>query len=216
MALRGDLVAFVKESLRGGLTRPQIEEALIQAGWPPDQVKQALAGFADIDFPVPVPRPVPYVTAREAFLYVVMFGTLFASAFSLGALLWGLLDLAFPVADATAKAAEQAREVIRWSVSWLLVAVPVFLCVTLLIRRDIRAKPTSRASKVRRQLAYVTLFIASCVLIGDVVVLVFNFLGGEEVTTRFILKALVVAAIAGGTFGYFVWDLREAETEPET
>ena len=33
----------------------------------------ALAGFAEIDFPVPVPRPRPYLSAREAFIYLVVF-----------------------------------------------------------------------------------------------------------------------------------------------
>ena len=36
------------------------------------------------------------------------------------------------------------------------------------------------------------------------------------VTVRFLLKVLVVSAIAGGTFGYYLRELREAEADPET
>ena len=77
------------------------------------------------------------------------------------------------------------------------------------------SRPTKRASKIRRRLTYVTLFIASCVLIGDFTYVVYSFLGGE-LTVRFVLKALVVAVIAGTAFGYYLWDLRANEREPET
>ena len=35
-------------------------------------------------------------------------------------------------------------------------------------------------------------------------------------TARFALKVLTVALIAGSAFGYYLRDLREAETDPET
>ena len=48
-----------------------------------------------------------------------------------------------------------------------------------LIAKGVRRDPTKRASKIRRQLTYLTLFIASCALIGDVSTLIYNLLGGE-------------------------------------
>jgi hypothetical protein len=36
---------------------------------------------------------------------------------------------------------------------------------------------------------------------------------GGEATTRFLLKVLVVAAIAGTGFGWYLWDLRREEKE---
>ena len=55
-----------------------------------------------------------------------------------------------------------------------------------------------------------TLVIAAGALIGDTTTLVYNLLGGE-LTLRFVLKVLVVAFIAGGIFGYYLWDLRREE-----
>jgi hypothetical protein len=46
------------------------------------------------------------------------------------------------------------------------------------------------------------LFVAASFLLGDVVTVVFNLLGGE-LTVRFILKVLTVAAIAGPVFLYY-------------
>ena len=59
---------FVHEALAKGLNRAQVEKALLDAGWPAEQVTDGLRAFAAIDFPVPVPRPKPYLSAREAFL----------------------------------------------------------------------------------------------------------------------------------------------------
>ena len=84
MALSPELVGFVREGLDRGLPREQIADILIRAGWPADQVRRALAGFADIESPIPVPRPAVSSRPREAFLYVVMFMALFVSAFTLG------------------------------------------------------------------------------------------------------------------------------------
>ncbi len=213
MALSLDLVDFVRESLRRDLARTDVEAALLDAGWPPDQVRQAMGRFADRDFPIPVPRPAVSAKPREAFLYAVLFTGLFVSAYSLGALVFGLVDLAFPHPEDIP--AERTRDGVRWSVSVLVVASPVFLYVSRVVRRLMQSSPGAHASRVRHQLTYVTLFIASAVLIGDVAAVVYNLLDGA-VTARFLLKVLTVAAIAGGAFTYYLRDLREAEADPET
>ena len=76
------------------------------------------------------------------------------------------------------------------------------------IKRD----PSKRASKVRKWLTYMTLFVAAGVIIGDLTALVYGLLGGE-LSLRFALKALTVGFIAGGIFGYYLWDLRQEERE---
>jgi len=96
MAITDDLVGFIRDALARGLPRPQIENVLLRAGWNPEQVKRALGGFAEVDFPIPVPRPKPYLSAREAFIYLLLFSTLYVSAYSLGSLLFQFINRAFP------------------------------------------------------------------------------------------------------------------------
>ena len=205
-----DLTDFVRTALGRGVPRTEIDAALRKAGWTLDQTRSALAGFADSDFPIPVPKPRPYLDARDAFLYLVLFSTLYTSAYYLGSLLFDIINAAFPDPAERGESLAYRRTSMRWSISWLIVAFPVFLYVSRLVGREIAGDPSKRRSKVRRWLTYVTLFIASSAIIGDVATLVYNLLGGE-ITVRFLLKVLVVAFIAGSAFWYYLTDIRREE-----
>lgn len=94
--------------------------------------------------------------------------------------------------------------------STVVVAFPVFLYVAWLLGRELRADVTKRASRIRRQLTYLTLLVAAAFLIGDVTTLIYNFLGGD-MTVRFVLKVVTVAIIAGAGFWYYLRELRQDE-----
>ena len=208
-----DLELFVREALAKGASRHAIEATLAAAGWPAEQVHSALGAFAAVDFPVPVPKPRPYLSPRDAFLHLVLFATLYLSAWHLGSLLFDLVNRAFPDAADPAYAIGQGAHSMRWSVASLVIAFPVFLFVARHLGRELARNPVKRLSPVRRWLTYLTLFVAATVLIGDMITLVYNVLGGE-LTARFALKVLIVAVIAGTVFGYYLLDLRREEREP--
>lgn len=208
-----DLELFVREALAKGASRDAIETTLAAAGWPAEQVHSALGAFAAVDFPVPVPKPRPYLSPRDAFLHLVLFATLYLSAWHLGSLLFDLVNRAFPDAADPAYAIGQGAHSMRWSVASLVIAFPVFLFVARHLGRELARNPVKRLSPVRRWLTYLTLFVAATVLIGDMITLVYNVLGGE-LTARFALKVLIVAVIAGTVFGYYLLDLRREEREP--
>ena len=218
MAVNDDLVSFVREALSRKVPRPEIEQVLLRGGWTREQTRAALDAFVDAEFPLPVPRARPYLSAREAFQYLVLFATLYTSAYYLGDLVFDFINLAFPDPsrpEGRYVYEEYARGSIRWSVSALIVAFPVFLYTSWLTNRAIERDPVKRASKIRRWLTYVTLFIAATALIGDVTTLVYNLLGGE-LTVRFVLKVITVALIAGTAFTYYLRDLRVDEQETRT
>lgn len=211
MAANDEVSAFVREALSRGIARPQIEAALRHAGWREEQVRVALAHYADAGLPVPVPRPRTSLSARDAFMYLLLFTTLYIVAINVGVLLFQFVNRAFPDPALAAFEAER-RELLRFSLSQLIVAFPIFLFMSRLIDRETLRDPSRRASPIRRWLTYLTLFVAACVLIGDVVRLVNSLLGGE-LTIRFFLKALVVGLIAGTIFWYYLQDLRAEEKE---
>lgn len=208
-----ELEYFVREALAQGHDRQQLNDALLKAGWSPDQIRGVLDGWAQVDFPLPVPRPRASLSAREAFLYLVLFSTLYFFSYHLGSLLFELIEYTL-----TDPADQQWQPVqlgtsVRWSVSALLISFPVFAFVARHISQDVARHSIKRLSPVRRWLTYLTLFIAATILIGDLTTLVYNVLGGE-LSARFLLKVLVVGTIAGTILSYYLWDLRHEEVEP--
>jgi hypothetical protein len=205
------LETFVKDGLARRIPRADMEAALAGAGWTAGDVRAALDHFAEMEFPIPVPRPRPYLSARDAFLYLVLFSTLYVVAVNFGSLLFSFIDhwIPDPSVDRDGWTLSQA---IRWPVSALIASTPVFASVAWLTGREVARDPIKRTSKVRRWLTYVTLFVAAAVIVGDVTSLVYSLLGGE-VTTRFLLKSLVVAGIAATAFVYYLTDVRTDERD---
>lgn len=212
VATNDELYTFVKDALGRGVPRQDVEQALRRSGWTETQARGALGEFADVEFPIPVPRPRPYLDARDAFLYLILFATLYISAFHLGSVVFLLIDRLWPDPSVAnlAQRMEGIRNAMRFSIASLIVATPVFLYVSALTARGIRQDPAKRNSKVRRWLTYLTLFVASAILIGDVIGLVYNLLGGE-LTVRFILKVLTIGGIAGGAFTFYLSNIRSDE-----
>lgn len=200
------LLSFVEESLRSGASRADTERVLVEAGWSKDQVISALGAYSSVDFPVPVPRPKSQLSARDAFMYLVMFGMLYVTAYNFGNLIFQFINLAFPDPLIEQYGDIVGRQ-IRWATSSLLVAFPVFLFVASRISKSLTSDPSQRTSGVRKWLTYLTLSIAACVIVGDLIYLLNSLLSGA-LTVRFVLKSLTVGLIAGAVFGYYLWSMR--------
>ncbi len=208
-----NLTDFVKEALSKGASRDQIKEILAKAGWPQDEIQNALDQYLDAAFPVPVPRRKPYLSAREAFLYLLLFLTLYISAVSFGTLIFQYVNRWLP--DLTVDqylTLETITNTIRWATASLIIAFPLYLWISQILAKAVSRDPEKRSSRVKKWLTYITLFIAAAVIIVDLITLIFNLLSGE-LTLRFIIKVVTVGAISGSIFGFYLWDLRKEEKE---
>lgn len=72
---------FIDSALRAGKSRDEVTDALTRAGWPKERIAAGLRFFADVPFTIPVPKPRAQLSARDAFLYLLMFGALYVSAY---------------------------------------------------------------------------------------------------------------------------------------
>ena len=210
--MNAELLEFTRQALARNIARPEIAATLRRAGWSEEDIHTSLGSFAEIDFPLPVPRPKPYLSAREVFLYLVMFSALYDSSVYAASLIFDFINKSFPDPAMVSRYgwAGSFQDSVRMDIANLVVALPLFLVVFRSNARTIAADPARRASKPRKWLTYLTLFLATVTLTCDLGTIVYNLLGGE-LTTRFVLKALTVAIIAGGNFWYFLHDMRQEE-----
>ena len=212
MAANDSLTSFVHEALAAGRSRDEIREALANAGWSGREIAGALDGFAATEFLPPVPRPRPHLTARDTFLYLLLFTSMAFVAIYLVILIHAILDLALPDPGDLSYRERWATERIRWSIAMLIVAAPVFAWMTIYTGRAPADDTGQRRSLVRKWLTYLALFVSALVFCGDAAYVIYSFLTGE-ITLRFILKALTVACVAGGIFAFYLRDVEAAGDE---
>lgn len=89
----------------------------------------------------------------------------------------------------------------------LIVLAPLFLILMRVIRRDIDRDSSRNDIWVRRWALFLTLFIAGATIAVDLIVLITTFLGGEELSVRFLLKVALVLLVASAGFMHFMADL---------
>lgn len=201
MSSKQDLRDFVRDALITGKPRPDIETALNTAGWSPSEITEALSAWSETDFVPPVPRPQAVVTARDFFVYGLMFGTLIFGAGYLVELLHHLIDWLLEVEFGT-----WARNSARWAMAVLIVTGPAYGWLIWRERKKLAQDPSLYRSSIRKWMTYLALLVAATVLLGDFVYVIYGFLLGNF-TLHFLLDALVVAIVAGGIFLYYFVDI---------
>ncbi|MEK7465427.1 MAG: DUF5671 domain-containing protein [Patescibacteria group bacterium] len=156
----------------------------------------------------------PKASPKDVFLHLLGIITLYASAGSLISLFFAYINLGMPDALEGLRTyqAESARNAIRFSISALIVVFPAYLFTMRYLGKQYVRETWKRELRIRKWLVYFTLFVAALILIGDVVSLVYNFLGGE-LTTRFVLKVFSVFCVVGAIFVYYFWDVKANTTE---
>lgn len=142
---------------------------------------------------------------KDFFLHLGVVVALYVSAISLLNLLFQTINYAFP--DALAGYGDPYSYGIRLAVATLIIIFPLYLLLSWFLAKGYETEPSKRELPIRKWLLYLTLFVAGIAVIVDLVVLVQTFLSGE-ITSRFALKVLSVIVVAGGIFGYYLYDLR--------
>ncbi len=159
-------------------------------------------------------------TPRDIFLHLLAIIALYVSAGSFIALIFQYINILHPDplaiggADGMYYSAylQSAYSTIRWSLSTLIFVFPTYVLTSWYLNKTYKQSPEHKNLWIRKWLVYFTLFVAAIVIIGDLVTLVYNLLGGEF-TTRFLLKITTILFVGGGVFYYYFWDLRRSKIE---
>src|SRR3989344_532301 len=147
----------------------------------------------------------PKVTPKDFFLWAGAMVALYGSVISFIGLLFEYINRTFP--DPLEYYVDPYSGGIRFAMASLIVLVPVTIILLRLIRRDIAREPIKNELWVRRWALMLTVFVAAAAVVGDLITLINYFLGGD-LTTRFILKVVVLLLVAGAVFLHFLADLR--------
>ncbi len=199
---------YIAAAKARGATDSFLVELLERNGWPR---KEVYAAFASI-YETPKRGAGFAESARDAFLYLLSFGTLSTWAWALGTLFFTLIDIWYRDPVFTQEPYQGRNFAISGSMAALVVSFPIYLATMRILLRDISRKPEKLESGVRKWLTYIALLISASVVIGDLITTVDYFLRGE-ITTRFVLKVLTVLVIAGGVFLYYVQPLEKPEEQ---
>lgn len=209
------LTKFVDRSISAGIPRDRIADALEKAGWQKAHVQSALGAYAESDLPVAVPRPAISATARELFLYLMLFSSLHVSIVALGTILYQLINLAFPdPADfygyGYSAMLGGVESKLRSGLASLVIFLPAYLLIDHKIEQLKRSDPGQGGSGVRRKLTYLTLYLTILILMFDASSLVSFWLSGE-LDKRVMFKCLVIAVLGAWVLGRYLGEMSADE-----
>jgi hypothetical protein len=200
------LTRFIDHSRQKGLDLAAIFMLLRTSGWKEKQIAEALAAR---ELAMPIPERAGIGSARDAFLHLLAFTALYASAISLILLLFTYIEFWFPdpAMRTSTHQVEAALSAIRAQLATLIVAYPLFLLTWSYLLREVRRTPEQAKSGVRRWLSFLSLFVGAVTIMTDVICVVY-FLVEGDLTIRFLLKVLTLLVITGSITLYLSLVLR--------
>ncbi|MFH0818569.1 MAG: DUF5671 domain-containing protein [Patescibacteria group bacterium] len=149
---------------------------------------------------------------KDAFMHLLSIIMLYAGAISFLVLVFQITNIKFPdILDFNgynSYALENCISLIRGALAFLIVTYPVYIVSFYFLKKSYEASPEKKQFVLRKFLVYFTLFIAALIIVGNLIALLAGFLYGE-LTLRFILKILSIFFVAGSTFGYYIYDLKD-------
>jgi len=205
------LITYIAEARSKKIPDDQIKKALIDAGWPQDQVSQA---FSPVDSYPPVPPSPPaiaHVGMWTGFLYIIFFISLYILASSMAGIFHGWVDQLIPSPDSSTSSFyaifSTSTIIIRGYLAALIVSYPIFITLALVLKKQITHQPEIRNIRSRKILIYITLVGTFLIILGHIITYIYGFLSGD-VTTNTLGHLLVTLFIAGSIFGYFLNEVK--------
>lgn len=149
------------------------------------------------------PSSVHVDAPRDVFTYLLTTISLYVSATGAMLIISGLADYWFPGLEYLG---DPWTEDARIGISMQIVAFPILVYLTRLSRSRLRSGETSPDSRLRQAFIYLSLFVASVVVLVDLMVVIYDLLSGD-LTARFLMKALGLLVLAVLVFRYYQLDL---------
>lgn len=242
--MKPEIEQFVDKARSKGLTDDEIRQKLLTAGWPANEVEDAINGLTapvpkasdQLDVPRPStstsaiqtasPQPVTVVQnqSTRGLEYNIMFLALLFTAFGLGGML-------HDVVDSLTNTSTYAHIGGAFAVTAFLVLGPIFTLLFLRLKKAEDSEPELHKDPFRKRWIQWTLLFSFLIGIGHIIYFVYSILNpstgvdyygaasnapaGNE-TLALVLHVLVTLAIAGGIFAYYWIEEHKPTDGPNT
>ncbi len=152
-------------------------------------------------------------SAKDFFLHLLSIVTLYASAVSLGTVLFQIINITIPDPLETGfYSVQSAKEILRTGISTLIIFFPVLVWTNIYLSKMYLKNSEKRNIRIRKWLIYFTFFASIIIILISLAALVNKLLGGE-LTMRFFFKLLSILIIASSILAYYFYDIRKHKTE---
>lgn len=148
----------------------------------------------------------PKVSVTDFFLNLGATISLYTVVVSLINLLFTVINNAYP--KITNGYFYSGSSTISWPVAVLVIFTPILILVMWLLEKEYKIEPERQERGVHKWLTYLTLFIASLVIAGDLITVLYYFIDGQELDMAFMLKCLALLVVSSAIFGYYLSDIR--------
>ncbi|MFH1656591.1 MAG: DUF5671 domain-containing protein [Candidatus Nealsonbacteria bacterium] len=155
------------------------------------------------------------ISPKNVFLHLFVIIMLYIATANFLTLIFQYINILIPdtLSNINYYSHNQYVDLIRFALASILVIFPVFILSSWFLNKLYLKNPAIREMRLRKWLIYFTLFVASLIIVGDLVKIILVFLEGE-ITTRFILKAFSMLIIALLIFGYYLWEVKRKNPAP--
>jgi hypothetical protein len=215
--MSAELKTYIEKARGKKINDEQINNSLIAAGWPAEQVTAALASDSDLLVPPPPPS-VAHVGMWTGFLYILFFISLYVLAAAISGILTIWVDKAIPTVIDTSNSSSfdlfsfftdnfDTPSVIRGYIAAIIVSFPLFVALALVLKKQLVTQLLVKNLRSRKILIYITLVGTFLILLGNIITTCYEFLSGT-VTGNGLGHLGVTLLIVGAIFAYFIGEVK--------
>ncbi len=201
------LESYITDARAKNKPNDVIKSALVNAGWPENEVLKALnASPIDPDLAPPPPPPqLAHIGMWTGFLYILFFISLYVLASSIAGLLHNMVDKFLPDIKEVYETYTDvySNSFNRGAIAAIIVSYPIFTTLAFMLKKQIVKQPAVKNLRSRKQLIYITLVITFLIMLGHIIFSIYSFLDGK-LTVNALAHLGVTFLVAGSIFGFFV------------
>jgi len=215
------IVTYLCEQIKVGKTKQQLFEELSAVGWSEDECSGAyIQALIKNGVPTPEEKQRATFSKKSSTVEVVLnffsFILLGVIATALGMLFFSIIERFFPeqISLYNEYSYRNLASTIHYATAAILIGFPLYVMTVRLWFAKFREEEQKAESDFTKWVTYLVLLIASVVIVGDLIAVVFTFLQGE-LSIRFLLKGVTILSIAGAIFGFYFLERKKIQYRKE-